>query len=77
MGPHTRGWWIPSVLQYAGHPELMPIDGHGVLGLVAPRHCAVATGHQDEASDMIFADEQNLREVSHSYSHKFIRSDRR
>ena len=46
----------------------MPIDGHGVLGLCAPRACAVATAHNDHASDMVFADEMNLKEASTVYS---------
>jgi hypothetical protein len=67
VGPGTSGWWIPSVLQYDGHPERMPMDGHGVVGLIAPRACAIATGHQDPASDMIFADEMNLKAAGLAY----------
>ena len=36
-------WWLCSSLEYDGHPERMPMDGHGILGLCAPRACAIAT----------------------------------
>ena len=39
----------------------MPMDGHGITGLIAPRAVAIATGHQDQASDMVFAGEQNIK----------------
>ena len=40
------------------------MDGHGVLGLCAPRACAIATGHQDKESDITFANEMNVAEAS-------------
>jgi len=61
-GPRTGGvagkWWLHSTLQYDGRPELMPIDGHAILGLIAPRRVMVATGRQDFESDMVFGNEQ-------------------
>jgi hypothetical protein len=51
-------------VQYEGHPKRMPTDGHAVVALCAPRACAIATVHNDHASDMIFADEMNLRAAS-------------
>lgn len=54
--------------RYAGHPENMPMDGHGVVGLIAPRFAAIATGHQDQASDMIFAGEMNLKAALEPYA---------
>eukprot|EP00947_MAST-08B_sp_MAST-8B-sp1_P005841 g5841.t1 len=74
-GPNTAGWWVPTSLQYAGHPERMPIDGHGVLGLCAPRACAIATAHNDHASDMVFADEQNLKAAHAVY--RFLDNEHR
>ena len=73
-GPRTGGatcggprWWLCSSMQYAGHPERMPIDGHGVVAMIAPRACVIATAHQDQASDMVFAGEQNIKAASEVY----------
>lgn len=55
-------WWLCSSLQYDGHPENMPMDGHGVLGLCAPRACAIATAHADNC-DYTFAGEMNIKEA--------------
>ena len=43
------------------------MDGHGVLASIAPRFAAIATGHQDQASDMIFAGEMNIRAAGKVY----------
>ena len=59
-------WWLCSSLQYDGHPERMPMDGHGVLGLCAPRACAIATAHADNC-DYTFAGEMNIKEASKVY----------
>ena len=56
-------WWLCTSLQYDGHPENMPMDGHGVLGLCAPRACAIATAHADSC-DYTFAGEMNIKEAS-------------
>eukprot|EP00750_Incisomonas_marina_P019905 INCI3649.3.p1 GENE.INCI3649.3~~INCI3649.3.p1 ORF type:complete len:554 (+),score=76.73 INCI3649.3:120-1781(+) len=56
-------WWPCFALKDDGHPEDIPVDGHAILGLIAPRHVAIATGHQDFASDMTFGAEQNIREA--------------
>lgn len=63
-------WWLCSSLQYDGHPEKMPMDGHGVLGLCAPRACAIATAHADNC-DYTFANEMNIKEASVSSQHTF------
>jgi hypothetical protein len=39
------------------------MDGHGVLGLCAPRACAIATAHADSC-DYTFAGEMNIKEAS-------------
>ena len=44
----------------------MPMDGHGVLGLCAPRACAIATAHADSC-DYTFANEQNIKESMKVY----------
>ena len=30
-------WWLPSVASFEGHENEIPIDSHGLLGLIAPR----------------------------------------
>ena len=64
-GPTTGGvagkWWLASIINYTGHPENMPIDGHAILALIAPRPVVVATGHNDDASDMVYANEMSMR----------------
>lgn len=66
-GPVTGGvaclWWLCSIVQNAGHPENFEMDGHGILGLIAPRHVAIATAHNDFDSDMTFANEMSIREA--------------
>jgi hypothetical protein len=56
--PTSDGWWLPTVMRYDGRPERMPIDGHAVLGLIAPRRVMLATGRHDFESDLLFANEQ-------------------
>ena len=50
VGPGTKQWWINATLQFDQHPENSPADGHMVAALIAPRACAIATGHVDDAS---------------------------
>ena len=70
-GPRTGGvagsWWLESILQYDEHPENLPVDGHAVLALIAPRFVVVATARTDFASDMTFAGEMCLRAASGVY----------
>lgn len=61
-------WWLPSIKQYAGHEERLPIDGHGVMALIAPRAAAIADGWQDHEGDLTFADEANVVASSEVYS---------
>ena len=63
-------WWLPSIKQYAGHEERLPIDGHGVLALIAPRAAAIADGWQDHEGDLTFADEANV--VASSVVYKLL-----
>lgn len=54
-------------MAFDSHPERFPVDGHFVLGLIAPRALAIATGHTDFESDMIFANEMNIKETMNAY----------
>eukprot|EP00935_MAST-01C_sp_MAST-1C-sp1_P000248 g248.t1 len=46
----------------------MPIDGHGVLALIAPRAAAIAHGWTDHEGDLVFADEMALKAAAEVYS---------
>eukprot|EP01060_Flectonema_neradi_P026670 TRINITY_DN3587_c0_g1_i1.p1 TRINITY_DN3587_c0_g1~~TRINITY_DN3587_c0_g1_i1.p1 ORF type:complete len:744 (+),score=98.51 TRINITY_DN3587_c0_g1_i1:34-2232(+) len=74
-GPRTGRvagfWWLESILQYDEHPENLPIDGHAVLSLIAPRHMLVSTGRTDFESDMTFAGEMCVRSASLPYQRFF------
>ena len=48
---HKARWWLPSVVNYTDHPETMPIDGHAVLAMIAPRAAAVAHGWTDHEGE--------------------------
>ncbi len=57
-------WWVESILNYTDHPEQLPMDGHGVLGLVVPRACAVGVGWSDMEGSITFAAEMNVLEAA-------------
>ena len=61
-------WWCPKNREFIGRENEMPIDGHGVVGMIAPRAAAIATAWQDRESDLTFGNEQNLKESSKVYS---------
>lgn len=42
-----RGWWLQSLATYLGRENELPIDGHAILALIAPRHALFATAHND------------------------------
>ena len=60
-------WWIAKCRTFIGRENEMPIDGHGVLGMIAPRAAAIATAWQDRESDLSFGNEMNLKESSTVY----------
>eukprot|EP00912_Choanoflagellata_sp_UC4_P000645 UC4_evm3s399 len=60
-------WWICGITNYTYQPGALPMDGHGVLGLIAPRAAAIATGWTDKEGDTSFADELNIKAVSAVY----------
>lgn len=69
-GPYARTagtWWLNSTLQYIAHPEKLPMDGHGVLGMIAPRACAVANAWTDATGEVSFADEMGMVEAAKVY----------
>eukprot|EP00756_Hemistasia_phaeocysticola_P065554 Hpha_TRINITY_DN8628_c0_g1::TRINITY_DN8628_c0_g1_i1::g.168835::m.168835 len=60
-------WWLLSILKYKEHPELLPVDGHAVVALIAPRKTAIASARTDQASDIRFAGEMGVREAVRAY----------
>ena len=60
-------WWAPRSRDFVGSENYMPMDGHGILGLIAPRVAAIATGAQDREGDSVYANEMSIREARHVY----------
>ena len=42
-------WFLPSLRNFTGRENELPIDAHGWYGLIAPRHCLIHTAHNDGA----------------------------
>jgi len=60
-------WWLSSITQYTDDPGRMPMDGHGVLAMIAPRYCAIADAWTDFEGDSTFADEMGVQAASEVY----------
>ena len=54
--------------EYVGREGEMPMDGHGILGAIAPRAAAIMTGVQDREGDEVFANEMSVREAGKVYT---------
>jgi len=64
----ARGWWKPSLAEYLGRESDLPVDGHAVLALIAPRYALVATAHNDHEGDITFANEMSYQHAQQVYS---------
>jgi pimeloyl-ACP methyl ester carboxylesterase len=53
----AKPWFLESLRDYFGRENEMPIDSHGWLGLIAPRHCMLDTAYNDDG-DPTFAAER-------------------
>jgi len=42
-------WFLPSLRQFHGREDELPIDAHGWYALIAPRPCLIHTAHNDGA----------------------------
>jgi dienelactone hydrolase len=60
-------WAKPSLKEFHGRENELPIEGHGLLALIAPRHCMLHTAHND-SSDPTFAVEQTYLQGREVYS---------
>ena len=50
-------WFLPSLRDFTGRENELPIDAHGWYGLIAPRHCLIHTAYND-GSEPTFAVEK-------------------
>eukprot|EP00035_Acanthoeca_spectabilis_P013418 m.249403 g.249403 ORF g.249403 m.249403 type:complete len:581 (+) comp15879_c0_seq2:268-2010(+) len=46
-GDAPSDWWLPSLSCFKGHEHRLPIDSHGLLGLIAPRPMLASTAWTD------------------------------
>jgi len=60
-------WWIASAASYDAHPEMLPMDGHGILSMVAPRRLAVSTAWTDREGDTTLGTEAAVRAAQDVY----------
>ena len=63
----AAGWWLPSTQRYDAHPEELPMDGHGLLALVAPRPLAISTAWTDREGDSTLGTEAGARAARQVY----------
>jgi pimeloyl-ACP methyl ester carboxylesterase len=56
--PGTADWFHPRLRLFTGREHKLPIDIHGLLGLIAPRSCLLSVGLNDGVATT-FADERN------------------
>ncbi len=42
-------WFLPSLRDFTGRENELPVDAHGWYGLIAPRHCLIHTAYNDGA----------------------------
>ena len=61
-------WWAPKSREFVGRENEMPMDGHGILGMIAPRAAAIATATEDREGDSVYANEMSVREARHVYA---------
>lgn len=62
-------WFLPSLRDFMGRENDLPIDAHGWYALIAPRHCLIHTAHNDGA-EPTFAVEKAYMEGRAAY--KFL-----
>jgi cephalosporin-C deacetylase-like acetyl esterase len=41
-------WWLPSLRDFDGNEDRLPVDGHSVVGLIAPRPLLMANAYNDQ-----------------------------
>ena len=61
-------WWLASAAEYDAHPENLPMDGHGLLAMVAPRALAICTAWTDHEGDISIGTETGARAAREVYA---------
>jgi len=51
-------WFHPRLRFFTGREDRLPVDIHGLVGLIAPRHCLLSTAYND-GCETTFAVERN------------------
>ena len=59
-------WALPSVIDYFGRENRLPVEGNGLLAMIAPRTCRLHTAYHD-GSDPTFAVERSYRSAKQAY----------
>ncbi|BCM92621.1 carbohydrate esterase [Abditibacteriota bacterium] len=50
-GPDLAHWFAPAYAQYADNEVALPVDGHELAALIAPRPLLILSGTEDDFSD--------------------------
>jgi cephalosporin-C deacetylase-like acetyl esterase len=53
-------WFHPRLRFFTGREDKLPIDIHGLLGLIAPRHCLISTAYNDSCENTFAAERNHL-----------------
>ena len=67
--PHVAQccWWLPSLVNYSGFENAIPIDSHALLGLIAPRFMLSQAADNDEC-DPTYAVERAYQAGKKAYA---------
>jgi pimeloyl-ACP methyl ester carboxylesterase len=68
-------WWSKTILNFTKHPEQLPMDGHGVISMIAPRNTLIASGYTDHEGDITFANEYSIVENMKVFSGIYNKSE--
>lgn len=73
MSRHTpaRTWFTPRIRFFVGREQLLPIDNHALLGLIAPRPCLISDALYDGCGSILGGEQEYLagREVYRFLGH--------
>jgi cephalosporin-C deacetylase-like acetyl esterase len=46
-------WFHPRLRFFTGREHLLPMDNHGLLGLIAPRYCLISSAYNDDCESAL------------------------